>query len=116
MFLELEKLLYKSRDVFESALTEFEAACTAHDSEMDSIIPCLQEELGGIPALPTYKQAAIMKQKAQDFEGALWWAERGLALYGDQPIRSDYVEDLQKRIGRYRKKLEGSGDQGSERH
>lgn len=112
MYLELEKLLYKSRDVFESALDEYEATCLAHDSEMESIIPRLQEELGGIPGLPTYKQAAIMKQKAHDFEGALWWAERGLALYGDDPIRLDYVEDLQKRVGKYRKKLEGEGQIG----
>jgi len=116
MFLELEKLLYKSRDVFESALAEFEATCLTHDSEMESIIPRLQEELGGIPGLPTYKQAAIMKQKAHDFEGALWWAERGLALYGADPIRPDYVEDLQKRVSSYRKKLEGPDDQGNDRH
>ena len=112
MYLELEKLLYKSRDVFESALDEFEATCLAHDSEMESIIPRLQEELGGIPGLPTYKQAAIMKQKAHDFEGALWWAERGLAVYRDQSIRPDYVEDLEKRVGKYREKLQGSEAQG----
>lgn len=107
MYLELEKLLYKCRDVFESALAEFEATCLQHDSEMETIIPRLKEEIGGIPGLPTYKQAAIMQQKAHDFEGALWWAERGLALYGDETLRPDYVEDLQKRVDKYRKKLEG---------
>ena len=109
MYLELEKLLYKCRDIFESALAEFEATCLDHDSEMETIIPRLKEEIGGIPGLPTYKQAAIMKQKAEDFEAALWWAERGLSLYGDESLRPDYVEDLDKRVDKYRDRLKGHG-------
>ena len=106
MYLELEQLLYKSRDVFESALAEFESTCLAHDSEMEAMIPPLRQALDGVPSLPTYKQAAIMKQKTHDFTGALWWAQRGLTLYGDNAIRSDYVDDLKKRVAKYVKKLE----------
>lgn len=106
MYIELESLLYKCRDVFESATAEFEQTCREHDAEMDSIRPRLIAELGGIPSLPTYKQAAIMFQKARDFDKALWWAERGLALYGDEAIRVDAVEDLRKRASKYRTRLQ----------
>lgn len=106
MYLELEELLYQCRDIFESALGDFEKTCLAHDAEMDTILPRLKESLGGIPALLTYKQAAIMKQKQHDFEAALWWAERGLSLYGDDGLRADYVEDLQERTAKYRMKLD----------
>ena len=105
MYLELEKVLYKARDVFDSALSEFEDACKAHDAEMDDILPKVLES-GGIPALPTYKQTAIMKQKQHDYEAALWWAERGLARYGaGHCIRVDYVDDLKARVDKYRSKL-----------
>ena len=105
LFNELEELLYKCRDVFASALTEYEAACVQHDSEMESIRPILIAELGGVPFLPTYKQAAIMKQKAKDYESALWWAERGLELYGVEGARDDVVSDLRQRAVQYRVKL-----------
>src|SRR6266516_2797636 len=36
---------------------------------------------------------------------ALWWAERGLALYAGDCARSEAVEDLQKRAASYRAKL-----------
>jgi len=105
MYLQLEERLYKSRDVSTSALDEFEWTCKAHDSEMDDIVPRLREALGGVPALPTYKQAAIMKQKQHKYQAALEWVERGLVLYGDDFLRADHVEDLRSRLGRYRKKL-----------
>lgn len=105
IYLELEKLLYKSRDVFESAVNEFEQACQHHDAEMETILPELRAALGGVPALPTYKQVAIMKQKEHDFERALWWAERGLVHYGEDGLCSDHVEDLRNRAERYRGKL-----------
>ena len=105
MYNELEELLYKSRDVFDSALAEFEDACRSHDAEMDTILPALKREFGGVPALPTYKQAAIMKQKAHDFEGALGWAQRGLDLYGKEGMRPDWADDLRKRAESYGKKL-----------
>lgn len=105
LFLELEKVLYKCRDVFESALAEFEATCLQHDSEMETVCERLSAFHGGIPALPTYKQMAIMKQKAGNYEEALWWAERGLLLCGDQGFRDDFVDDLKQRTAKYRRRL-----------
>lgn len=109
MYLELEKLLYKCRDIFESALAEFEQTCREHDAEMDdAILPKLKEDFGGVPNLPTYRQVAIMKQKAHDFEAAIEWAQRGLALYGDRALRTEDVRDLESRVSKYEAKL-GAG-------
>lgn len=48
---------------------------------------------------------AIRQQKARNFEQALWWAERGIAIYGTDGARPEAVEDLQKRAASYRAKL-----------
>jgi hypothetical protein len=37
MHAHLQSLLYRSRDVFDSALDEYDQACRQHDSEMDGI-------------------------------------------------------------------------------
>jgi hypothetical protein len=39
---------------------------------------------------------AIRQQKLKDWEACRWWAERGLALYGDAAAREDAIEDLLK--------------------
>jgi hypothetical protein len=57
------------------------------------------------PWLETYEQMAIRQQKAKNFEQALWWAERGITLYGADCARPEAVEDLQKRAAAYRAKL-----------
>lgn len=102
---ELEDALYECRDIFDSALTEYEAACLLHDAEMEAIRPLLVAALGGVPYIPTYKQVAIMKAKAKDFAAALKWAERGLELYGSEGLREEMVADLRNRAGQYRGKL-----------
>jgi HIRAN domain-containing protein len=101
----LEECLYASREVFQSALDEFEATCIAHHAEMDAIRPALVAEFGGLPMLPTYRQMAIMKQKAHCFAEALAWAEKGLALYGNACIRDEAVADLRKRVEKLRPKV-----------
>src|SRR5216684_2057199 len=53
----------------------------------------------------TYRQMAIRQQKAKNFEQALWWADRGLALYGESAARPEAVEDLRQRSATYRSKL-----------
>jgi hypothetical protein len=58
-----------------------------------------------VPVLETYKQMAIRQQKVKNFEQALWWAERGLAVYGADCARPEAVEDLQRRAEAYRAKL-----------
>jgi hypothetical protein len=45
---------------------------------------------------------AIRQQKAQDFGQALWWAERGIALHGDNAHYAEHVEDLRRRAAAYR--------------
>ncbi len=105
MYAQLETLLYRSREAFGSALDEYDQACRRHDAEMDDIRQAFMTEWGEVPLLEIYRQMAIRQQKAGDFEQALWWAERGIAVYGDDAARPEAVEDLQHRAAAYRAKL-----------
>ena len=105
MFCELEDRLYRSRDVFPSALAEYDDTCMRHDAEMDGIRAALLAKFGKVPVLETYRQMAIRQQKAKDWQQAIWWAERGLALYGEQAARPESVDDLRKRLIAYQAKL-----------
>jgi hypothetical protein len=51
---------------------------------------------------------AIRRQKKRDWQACKWWAERGLALYGQQAAREEAVEDLIKRRNRAIAKLEAA--------
>jgi hypothetical protein len=77
MYTHLQALLYRSRDVFASALDEYDQACRQHDAEMESIRAAFMAKWGQVPVLETYKQMAIRQWKAKNFKQALWWAERG---------------------------------------
>jgi hypothetical protein len=103
MYAELEADLYRCRDAFASALAEYDKTCRRHDAEMDSIRRACLAKWHKIPLLDTYRQMAIRQQKAHDYAQAAWWAERGLALYGDDCARSEAVEDLRSRAENYRR-------------
>jgi hypothetical protein len=104
-FAELESRLYRCRDLYESALDEFDDVCQRHDAEMETIRREFMAKWSKVPLLETYRQMAIRQQKKKDWEACLWWAERGVALYGDAAARQDAVEDLKKRSARARQKL-----------
>jgi hypothetical protein len=105
MFCELEDRLYRSRDVFSSALAEYDDTCMRHDAEMDGIRAALLAKFSKVPVLETYRQMAIRRQKARDWQQAMWWVERGLALYGEQAARPESVDDLRNRLTAYQAKL-----------
>jgi hypothetical protein len=105
IYAELEAALYRCRDVFDSALDEYDEACRHHDAEMDGIRSVCVAYWGKVPALETYKQMAIRQQKQHDYRQALWWAERGLALYADDAARPEAADDLRKRAANCRAKL-----------
>jgi hypothetical protein len=105
MFCELEDRLYRSRDLFASALTEYDDICARHDAEMDGIRDALLAKFGEVPVLETYRQMAIRQQKVKNWQRAIWWAERGLALYGEQAARPESVDDLRNRLVAYQTKL-----------
>jgi hypothetical protein len=105
MYQRLEDMLYQARDTFASALDEYDEACRQHDAEMDGIRQACIEKWGELPQLDTYRQMAIRQAKAHDYRQALWWAERGLSIYGSDCARPEYVEDLRERAARYRAKL-----------
>jgi hypothetical protein len=105
-FAELEVRLYRSRDLYESALTEYDEACIQHDAEMDGICRTFMAKWGKIPLLETYRQMAIRQAKKKDWWACRYWAERGLALYGHHAAREEAVEDLTKRRNRAIAKLE----------
>jgi hypothetical protein len=105
MYQRLEDMLYWARDAFASALGEYDEACRQHDREMGRIRQACIEKWGEVPHLDTYRQMTIRQQKARNLEQALWWAERGIALYGDQARWQESVEDLRHRAATYRSKL-----------
>lgn len=105
-FSELESRLYHSRDLYDTALEEFDEACRRHDAEMETICKAFRAKWGKVPLLETYRQMAIRQQKQKDWDACLWWAERGLALYGNDAAREEAVEDLLKRRNRALSKLE----------
>ena len=90
------------------ALAEYDEACFRHDAEMESICAAFMVKWGKIPLLDTYRQMAIRQQKKRDWHACKWWAERGLALYGQQAAREEAVEDLIKRRNRAIAKLEAA--------
>jgi hypothetical protein len=105
-FAELEARLYRSRDLYESALTEYDEVCIQHDAEMEGICGAFMAKWGKIPLLETYRQMAIRQAKKKDWPACRWWAERGLALYGHSAAREEALEDLTKRRNRAIAKLE----------
>jgi hypothetical protein len=105
-FSELENRLYRCRDLDHGLLEEFDEVCRRHDAEMEDIRDAFLAKWSRIPLLNTYRQMAIRQQKKKDWPGCLWWAERGLTIYGDHAARSDDVDDLIKRRDRARSKLD----------
>jgi hypothetical protein len=112
MYCELEERLYRSRDAFSSALIEYDEVCVRHDAEVDGIRDALLAKFGKVPMLETYRQMAIRQQKAKKWSDALWWSERGLALYAQSAARPEAVDDLEKRVAAYRAKLSAGDTQG----
>lgn len=105
MYAQLEAILYRCRDAFASALGEYDHACRGHDAEMDGIRRACLGKWGKVPVLETYRQMAIRQQKAHNYGQALWWAKRGIAIYGNDCARPEAVEDLRSRAVKYRAKL-----------
>lgn len=107
MYAQLEAILYRCRDAFDSALGEYDQACRQHDAEMDVIRQACLTKWSKVPLLETYRQMAIRQQKARNYSQALWWADRGIAIYGNECARPEVVEDLRSRAAKYRAKLAG---------
>lgn len=106
MFTQLEKDLYSCRDLWESALHEYDAVAEQHHTELvDGMRDALASKFGSVPLIDTYRQAPIRAQKAQDWEASLRWAKRGLDIYGEDAARHEAVEDLEKRAAKAREKL-----------
>ena len=103
-FAELERRLYRSRDLYPSALDEYDDACRQHDSEMDTMRVEFMRKWGRIPRLEIYRQMTIRQVKLKEWAVAQRWAERGLAIYGDDAARVAAVEDLTKRANHARVK------------
>jgi hypothetical protein len=104
-FAELEARLYRCRELYDTALEEFDQACRLHDAEMETICEAFLAKFGKVPVLDTYKQMAVRQQKLRDWDACIWWADRGLALYGGNAARQDAVDDLLTRRNRAMSKL-----------
>ena len=75
---------------------------------MEGICAAFMAKWGKIPLLETYRQMAIRQARKKDWSACKWWAERGLALYGNSAAREEAVEDLTKRRNRAMAKLEAT--------
>jgi len=106
MWATLERLIYRSRDTFASAITEYDDVCEQHHAEMPTIRPALLDEFGGIPLLELYRQQAIRWKKAHEWNKAIEWAERGLVVYAADALRPEDVADLRERVGYAEAKLQ----------
>jgi hypothetical protein len=93
----LEHRLYRCRTLYDSALDEYDATRVAHDADMATMRAVFMSKWGKVPRLDLYRQMAIRQSKAHDWNAALWWSERGLAVYGEDAAREAAVEDLTKR-------------------
>jgi len=109
-FCELETRLYRSRELYESALAEYDRACELRHAGMEQICAAFITRGGKVPLLDTYRQMAVRQQKKKDWRACQWWAERGLALYGNHAAREEAVEDLIKRRNRAAAKLETAAE------
>lgn len=107
-FAELEARLYRCRDLYATALDEFDDVCGRHDAEMAVLRTAFMAKWGKVPLIEMYRQMVIRQQKRKDWPACLWWSERGLAVYGDDAARAEAVEDLLKRRNRALVKLEPS--------
>ena len=63
MHTHLQALLYRSREVFASALDEYDQACQQHDAEMDSIRAAFMAKWGQVPVLELYRQMASASRR-----------------------------------------------------
>ena len=102
----LEADLYTSRSVNADALEEYDYVTMVHDGEMETIRPALMTKFGRLPLLETYRQATIRHSKAGQLDRALWWASRGIELYGDDAHDQAWVADLDKRVAILQAKVE----------
>lgn len=107
-YAEIEARLYRCRDIFASALEEFDQSCGQHDAEMDGICQAFMAEFGSVPLLELYRQMAVRQQKIHDYQAALRWAERGISLYSGRAATPEGIDDLRHRAATYRAKLASS--------
>jgi hypothetical protein len=104
-FTELETRLYRSRDRrTRRSRSSIRPANSTTLKWKPSAKPSWRS--GERYLLDTYRQMAIRQQKLRDWNACIWWAERGLALYGNNAAREDAVEDLLTRRNRALSKLE----------
>jgi tetratricopeptide (TPR) repeat protein len=110
VFTLLEKELYAARERREGALDQYDAVVEKHHRDLaDGARAAMIARHGALPVIATYRQASIRRQKAGDWQGALEWAERGLAMYGEEAADARAVDDLHNRARRARTRLANGG-------
>lgn len=110
MFCELTQRLYRARGASAAALQAFDDACEDYHREMSTIRQALLDKFGCIPLIDMYRQAAIRYQRTKDWDRVREWAERGLAVYGNDVVRPEFVEDLHKRVAYAEAKIQAAAN------
>jgi hypothetical protein len=101
----LVRELYRRRDRSGDDMVAFDLAAEAHHGEMPELRRALVAKFDGVPLVETYRFASIRHAKSSDWEAAIGWCERGLAIYAEEAIRADAIEDLQARAARCWRRL-----------
>jgi len=64
--------LYRSRDLYDTALEEFDKACKLHDAEMETIRQAFIAKWKKVALLESHRQTAIRQQKQKDWNACVW--------------------------------------------
>jgi hypothetical protein len=106
-FAHLEEIYYQYKEVFPDALKQFDELAEKHHAELETTIrAAMINKWGKLPNLVVYKKSAIRHSKYKEFEKALAWAEKGLAVYGTDAFKEEWTLDLQKRVVTLKARIE----------
>lgn len=106
-FSQLEEIYYQYKEVFPDALKQYDEVAERHHQELEtSIRTAMINKWGKLPNLVVYKKSAIRHSKYKEFEKALAWAEKGLAVYGIDAFKEEWTLDLQKRVVTLKARIE----------
>jgi hypothetical protein len=106
-FSQLEEIYYEYKEIFPDALKQYDELADKHHAELETTIrAAMIDKWGKLPNLVVHKKSAIRHAKYKEFDKALAWAEKGLAVYGNDAFKEEWTLDLQKRVVTLKARIE----------
>jgi hypothetical protein len=106
-FSQLEEIYYEYKEIFPDALKQYDELADKHHAELETTIRvAMINKWGKLPNLVVHKKSAIRHAKYKEFDKALAWAEKGLAVYGNDAFKEEWTLDLQKRVVTLKARIE----------